>query len=131
MTTDTNAETAGKLLPRLPVERALKVLAGRWKAFILVHLHEAGSLRYTALRERLDGISDRVLVRQLAELHGHGLIERRADPGAARRVDYRITPLGSALVPLIFGLCDWGRRHAAEQEVAGRERRCSDAYGER
>ena len=38
-----------KRLPALPAERALKVIAGRWKPIILYHLFE-GSLRLSQLQ---------------------------------------------------------------------------------
>ena len=102
-----------KRLPSLPAERALKVIAGRWKAVILYHLFE-GPKRLSELKRLAPNVSQKVLVQQLREMEEHGLVNRDIYRQVPPRVDYSATPLGLSLKPVIMSLCEWGRRHAAE-----------------
>ncbi len=93
-------------------ERALKVLAGRWKLVILWHLLER-SRRLCELELSVPGISQKVLIHQLREMEAHGLVLRSVQATVPARVDYAVTPLARSLRPLILDLCAWGRRHEA------------------
>ncbi len=102
-----------KRLPDLPVERALKVIAGRWKAVILYHLFD-GPKRLSELKRLVPNVSQKVLIQQLREMEEHGLVHREIFRQVPPRVDYSATPLGASLKPVIMSLCEWGRHHAAE-----------------
>jgi DNA-binding HxlR family transcriptional regulator len=105
--------TIVKDLPLIPAERALKVIGGRWKVFILYYLFE-GPKRLSELKRLVPGVSQKVLVQQLREMALHGLVQRRVFAEVPPRVVYRATKLGMSLRPLVKALCDWGRRHADE-----------------
>ncbi|QJP14998.1 helix-turn-helix transcriptional regulator [Starkeya sp. ORNL1] len=102
-----------KRLPALPVERALAVISGRWKAVILYHLLDRPQ-RLSELRRLIPAISQKVLIQQLRELEEHRLVHREVFRQVPPRVDYSATPLGLSLEPVLLALCDWGQRHAAE-----------------
>ena len=100
-----------KLLPILPAERALKVIAGRWKAIVLYHLFD-GPKRLSELNRLMPGASQKVLIQQLREMVEHGLVHREIFRQVPPRVDYTATKLGLSLEPVLLSLCEWGRRHA-------------------
>jgi DNA-binding HxlR family transcriptional regulator len=102
-----------KTLPVRPAERALKVIAGRWKPIILYHLIE-GPLRLAALQRRMPEVSQKVLIQQLREMEEHGIVHREVFRQVPPRVEYSATPLGLSFEPVLLALCEWGRRHAAE-----------------
>lgn len=102
-----------KRLPMLPVERALKVISGRWKAVILYQLF-SGPKRLSELQNLVPAVTQKVLIQQLREMEEHGLVGREVFRQVPPRVDYAATPLGLSLAPVIATLCDWGRRHAAD-----------------
>jgi DNA-binding HxlR family transcriptional regulator len=102
-----------KRLPTLPIERALKVISGRRKAVILYYLF-GQPRRLSELQRLLPDMAQKVLIQQLHELEEHGLVARRVFAEIPPRVEYSATALGRTLEPLLFALCDWGRRHAAE-----------------
>jgi DNA-binding HxlR family transcriptional regulator len=102
-----------KRLPELPAERALKVIAGRWKAVILYHLFD-GPKRLSELKRLVPNASQKVLIQQLREMEQHGLLSREIFRQVPPRVDYTATALGLSLEPVIMSLCEWGRRHAAK-----------------
>jgi DNA-binding HxlR family transcriptional regulator len=116
------AETI-KRLPVLPVERAFKVIGGRWKAVILYHLFD-GPRRLSQLKRALPEISQKVLIQQLREMEEHGLVHREIFRQVPPRVDYSATPLGLSLEPVLRALCDWGQRHAAALDELDRLAEC-------
>ena len=102
-----------KRLPMLPAERALKVIAGRWKAVILYHLFD-GPRRLSALKAMMPGITQKVLIQQLREMEEHGLVSREIFAEVPARVEYSATSLGLSLEPILLALCQWGQHHADE-----------------
>lgn len=102
-----------KRLPGLPVERALKVLSGRWKAVIL-HVLLDGPQRTCALEARISGLSQKVLLEQLRALEEHGMVSRRSSAEHRQGIEYGLTPLGESLRPILEALIDWGALHAEE-----------------
>jgi DNA-binding HxlR family transcriptional regulator len=82
---------------------AQRVLAGKWSVPVLLALAD-GPLRYNRLLERLDGVSRRMLTATLLGLAADGLIERRVLSEVPRRVEYRLSPAGDGLVPVLLEL---------------------------
>lgn len=112
-----------KHLPMLPVERALKVISGRWKAIILYHLL-GGPRRLSELTRLMPQVSQKVLIQQLREMEAHGVVKREIFRQVPPRVEYSGTPLGRSLQPVLLALCEWGRRHAAELDAFDRLADC-------
>jgi len=102
-----------KELPLVPAERALKVIGGRWKVFVLYFLFE-GPQRLSELRRLIPDVSQKVLVQQLREMEEHGIVHREVFAEVPPRVVYSATKLGLSLKPIVGALCDWGKKHAAE-----------------
>ena len=94
-----------------PVESALAVLGGRWKAQILWNLLYEGPLRYGQLKRAVPGVAETVLIRQLRELESDGVIERHELKGVPPAVEYALTPLGESLRPVMEAMLDWSVRH--------------------
>lgn len=118
-----------KELPLVPAERALKVIGGRWKVFVLFYLFE-GPRRLSELRRLIPDVSQKVLVQQLREMEEHGVVHRQVFAEVPPRVVYTATELGLSLRPLLGSLCEWGRLHADEltaQSVPAREALASRA----
>jgi DNA-binding HxlR family transcriptional regulator len=90
-----------KRLPALPVERALKVIGGRWRAVILYHLFD-GPRRLSELKRLVPDISQKVLIQQLREMEERGLVSREIFRQVPPRVDYSATPLGLSLEPMLL-----------------------------
>ncbi len=113
-----------KRLPPLPIERALKVVSGRWKACILHYLY-GGPKRLSELQRLMPEVSQKVLIQQLRDMERHGVARREVFAQVPPRVDYSATPLGRSLEPVLHALRDWGRRHAAELGELDRLADCS------
>ena len=106
-----------KRLPALPAERALKVIAGRWKAVLLYHLFDAPK-RLSELKRLVPEISQKVLIQQLREMEKHGLVTRQIFAEVPARVEYSATEVGLELEPVLLALCKWGQKHAEAQDEA-------------
>lgn len=106
-----------KKLPKLPVERALKVIAGRWKPVILYYVF-GGPKRLSELKRMMPDITQKMLIQQLREMEEHGLVRRKIFAEVPARVEYSPTGLGLELEPLLLALCKWGQLHAETQEEA-------------
>jgi DNA-binding HxlR family transcriptional regulator len=100
-----------KELPAVPAERALKVIGGRWKVYVLYHLFD-GTKRLSELKRLIPGVSQKVLVQSLRELETHGIVRRKVFAEVPPRVEYSATRLGMTLQPIVASLCAWGKRHA-------------------
>jgi DNA-binding HxlR family transcriptional regulator len=87
-----------------PVVRAVEVLGDRW-TLLIVRDMLVGATRFNELSRGLPGLSRALLSRRLRQLRNDGLIEQTVD-------GYRLTAAGEDLRPLVFGLADWGARHA-------------------
>ena len=96
-----------------PAEEAMEVFGGKWRVGIVHHL-SGGPLRFSELRRRLPGITQKMLTQQLREMEGHKLITRTVFAEVPPRVEYEISPLGKSLLPVIEAMCDWGRKHHHE-----------------
>ena len=85
-------------------------MGGRWKLPILTHLSK-GKTRYGELKRIIPNITERMLTLQLRELERDGLIIRTVYQEVPPRVEYELTPLSSALMPVCLLLHDWGAKH--------------------
>ncbi|MGO7536474.1 winged helix-turn-helix transcriptional regulator [Rhizobium leguminosarum] len=95
-----------KRLPELPVERALKVISGRWKPVILYYVF-SGPKRLSELKRMMPAITQKVLIQQLREMEEHGLVARQI-----------FAEVGLGLEPVLLALCQWGQRHAEARNEA-------------
>jgi len=85
-------------------------IGGRWKLLILCKL-ETGKLRFSELRDRISGITERMLTLQLRELEKEGLLKRTVYAQVPPRVDYEMTDIALELVPIWKQLEEWGKKH--------------------
>jgi DNA-binding HxlR family transcriptional regulator len=92
------------------LSRAFGFLGKRWNGVILATLQH-GPLGYAELRRAVEGISDSVLSERLSELSAAGLTLREVVPGPPVTVRYRLTPDGTALMPILDELAGWASHH--------------------
>ncbi|MFF4023172.1 MULTISPECIES: winged helix-turn-helix transcriptional regulator [Nocardia] len=81
----------------------LQNVASRWGALALVALRE-GPYRFSALRRRVDGISERMLSQTLQALERDGMIHREVQQTIPPRVEYTLTELGEQVADQLYGL---------------------------
>lgn len=98
-------------LLQCPVNYTLKLIGGRWKTIILWELTKGGAKRFSDLKQDIQGISERILAKQLKELVADGLIINERFAEVPPRSEYSLTPLGQSLEPVLERIMHWGVRH--------------------
>jgi DNA-binding HxlR family transcriptional regulator len=96
---------------------AFDLLSHTWNAVVLWALRD-GPRRPVELRERIGGISSKVLTETLRRLQFNGLVDRLADPAAPSRVTYQLTALGRTLLAPIDAVGAWAFAHGDEVMTA-------------
>lgn len=87
---------------------ALEVVGERW-SFLILRAAFGGTGHFEGFQGEL-GIARNILSDRLARLVRHGVLERRALTDDRRRVAYRLTDKGQALLPVLVALRQWGER---------------------
>ncbi len=88
-----------------PVALGTEVLADRWTPLIIRELM-MGSTRFNDIARCLPGLSRTLLTQRLRHLERKGVVELWPAP-SGRGHEYRLTPAGKALQPVIIGLGQW------------------------
>ncbi|WP_280724560.1 helix-turn-helix domain-containing protein [Kitasatospora sp. MAA4] len=109
-----------------PSRGVLEHVTSRWGVLVLVALLERG-YRFSELRRRVAGVSEKMLAQTLQALERDGFVRREAHPVIPPRVDYSLTPSGIEAAELVSNLAHWVERqmpevNAARAEYDGRER---------
>lgn len=94
-------------LPACPVATAVTLIGGKWKLLILRNLRTR-PWRFNELQRDLDGISQKVLTDSLRQMIDDGLVYRHDYQELPQRVEYRLTDLGTKMLPILDALADFG-----------------------
>ncbi|WP_063055266.1 winged helix-turn-helix transcriptional regulator [Nocardia salmonicida] len=103
-----------------PARTILDKVTSRWGVLILAALRD-GPMRYHVLRDRIGGISEKMLSQNLRTFTEYGLTERTVEPTVPPRVSYALTPMGHEVADKLHGLLEWVSIRA-EEIVGGRGR---------
>jgi DNA-binding HxlR family transcriptional regulator len=107
-----------------PVGFTMNIIGGKWKPSI-IHMIRTGRNRYSLLLKNITEISKQTLTNQLRELENDGILERIIYAEIPPRVEYRITPYGSGLLPIIDSMYEWAKTNMPNMPAAKSEY-CSD-----
>lgn len=77
-----------------------------WGMLCLIALRD-GTLRYSELRRKVNGISEKMLAQTLQKLEGDGLLRRTSYPVIPPHVEYDLTPFGEEAAVHVAALADW------------------------
>jgi DNA-binding HxlR family transcriptional regulator len=83
----------------------------KWTLLVIEELGSGGEMRFTQLRDRIGGVSQKMLTKTLRDLERDGLVTRRVHPVVPPRVDYKLTKLGEALGEAVCGIWIWVEKH--------------------
>lgn len=92
------------LCPRY--HRAVEIIGRRWSGAILRVMLD-GATRFGEIRHAIPDITDRMLSERLKELEVEGLVARNVQPTTPVKVEYRLTPMGAALEPVLDTIGQW------------------------
>ncbi|BFR49845.1 helix-turn-helix domain-containing protein [Nitratidesulfovibrio sp. HK-II] len=91
---------------KCPSRQILTHVTSRWGVLILVALLD-GTHRFSELRRRIGGVSERMLSQTLQWLEADGFVLRIAYPVVPPHVEYSLTPLGREISEQVRQLTDW------------------------
>ncbi|OXG04194.1 HxlR family transcriptional regulator [Flavobacterium araucananum] len=94
----------------LAIHDVMDLLNGKWKVAIIACLCFE-KMRYSELLRNVNGISGRMLSRDLKELEMNHLIVRKVLDTKPITVEYEITEYGSTLKNLTNVIAEWGLNH--------------------
>lgn len=89
-----------------PSRGVLDHVTSRWGVLVLVALSE-GTHRFSALRRKIGGVSEKMLAQTLSTLEEDGFVLRTAYAEVPPRVEYRLTPLGEGIAVKVEALVEW------------------------
>lgn len=90
---------------------ALEAMGERW-SFLILRGAFNGLAHFEQFQSTL-GIARNILANRLGRLVDHGILERSPCSDDRRKVEYRLTDKGAALLPTLIALRQWGDRWGA------------------
>ena len=106
-----------------PSREVLKHVTSRWGVLILVALRD-GTHRFSDLRRKMGGVSEKMLAQSLQALEQDGFINRVSYPVVPPHVEYILTQLGEQVSDKVAALADWIELNLP-QVLAQREERAA------
>lgn len=103
--TNTDVRTEDTLACK-PVADVLGRIGEKWTVLVVAALNEE-PLRYGQLRQRISGISQRMLTLSLKGLEEDGLVKRTMYSAVPPHVEYELTDLGLSLTGPLKLLYEW------------------------
>jgi DNA-binding HxlR family transcriptional regulator len=99
-------------------------IGGKWSLLVVATLH-GERMRFSALQQRIPGISQRMLTLTLRHLERDGLVGRTVHAEVPPRVEYELTATGRTLIEPAVTLAEWAIEHnpgieASQQEYDSR-----------
>jgi len=96
-----------------PVSKAMEIIGEKWTLLIMRELL-LGTCRFNDFTKSMSRISPTVLNKRLKFLEEAGIILKRRISGR-RGFEYRLTPMGKELEPVVEQVAIWGQRWARGQ----------------
>jgi DNA-binding HxlR family transcriptional regulator len=96
-----------------PSREILEHLTTKWSVLVLRCLSE-GVHRFSELRQRIEGVSEKMLAQTLKTLENDGFIIRTVYPVVPPKVEYQLTIMGSQAANKMVELVGWIERNLPE-----------------
>jgi len=106
-----NTCLAGHKKEIMAVHDAMDVLSGKWKISIISSICYYNERRFSDILNDINGISNKMLSKELKELEINKLIKRTVLDSQPIAVKYNLTEYGRTLQTIINNLADWGTEH--------------------
>ena len=90
-----------------PSRTVLDHITSKWGVLVLLALYESETLRWSELRRRTQGVSEKMLAQTLKTLESDGLVLRVARPVVPPHVEYSLTDRGREMAALLRPLMAW------------------------
>jgi DNA-binding HxlR family transcriptional regulator len=101
-----------------PSRTVLEHVSSKWGTLVLLILAEGRPTRWSELRRRAEGVSEKMLAQTLRTLAEDGLVHRDARPVVPPHVEYSLTGPGEQLAALLVPLMQWVAGHAGDGQAS-------------
>ncbi|GAC1594891.1 MAG: helix-turn-helix domain-containing protein [Ginsengibacter sp.] len=99
-----------------PFRQTLDTLDGKWKFAIIYELFKKETYRFKELERQIEGITARMLIKELKSLEQSDIISRKQYPTVPPKVEYSLTEYGASLEPIMKVMTEWGKKHMLRNE---------------
>ena len=93
-----------------PVRDVIDLIGGKWKLPIIIAL-SLNTHRFKQLERQIEGITPRMLSKELKDLEANGLVRREVFDTMPVTVEYSLTDYGRSLDEVIAAMRSWGLKH--------------------
>ena len=100
-----------------PVARTLDLIGDRWTLLIIRDMF-LGKSRFSEFRRSDPAPPPKLLSERLQRLESAGLVERSIYSERPPRVEYKLTPKGRTLHPILCEIITWGLDHTFTEDEA-------------
>lgn len=103
-------DDACKMAFVMAIKDALNVVSGKWKLAIVCTMLR-GPRRFNEMERLLNGLTPRMLARELRELEVNGVVTRATTGASSVARSYALTASGRQLEGVIISMAQWGVQH--------------------
>jgi DNA-binding HxlR family transcriptional regulator len=114
---ETTTDRFNMMSAACPTRQVLDRIADKWTLLVVSAL-EDGTLRFSELRRRVEGITQKMLTQTLRALERDGLVDREVIPTVPVTVRYTLTPLGHSLANTVEVIRTWAYTNMDAIEAA-------------
>jgi DNA-binding HxlR family transcriptional regulator len=117
------AGARGPMLSPCAPHEVLARLGDKWTILVmsLLSLAPGNRLRFSQIKQGVNGISQRMLTLTLRHLERDGLLLRHYFPEVPPRVEYELSMMGKSMLPALEGFTAWIRATWPAIEAARRD----------
>lgn len=93
-----------------PISRISKVIQGKW-TMVIIYLLSEGTLRFSEIKRKLPNVTESNLTKDLRLLESYGVIHREVYPVVPPKVEYSLTEMGIAFLPILDSIGQWAEKY--------------------
>jgi DNA-binding HxlR family transcriptional regulator len=97
-----------------PLTATANILSKKWHPVIINELLESESMGFNELKDRVGGISSKVLSESLGDLEDKQVVNREVISEKPFRVKYTLTDIGKDLEQILDDMQSWGKENLRE-----------------
>jgi DNA-binding HxlR family transcriptional regulator len=92
------------------VAAAMEIIGAKWTSLLIKEL-AGGPKRFCEFEEAIPKINPRTLSQRLDDLEYQGVVTKERFNEVPPRIEYKLTPKGQDLIPVLRAMADWGNRY--------------------
>lgn len=92
------------------VAAAMEIIGAKWTSLLIKEL-ASGPKRFCEFEEAIPKINPRTLSQRLDDLESQGIVTKERFNEVPPRIEYKLTPKGQDLIPVLRAMAEWGNRY--------------------